>query len=431
MSVNKKFLNSIKRGTGEAYLLSMKYPNIDFSNEIIDGATTNYAYDAQCEGSRGEYIYGLIMLSKQKDKIFQQIIKEFKLIENDTYGLDQLYDILCLFAINGNKIAEKNIVERFELDCVNDFWEAEKSILIMFQIEGFRLIIEKKGKLHLELGDEYNDNNLDYLIDNYQQQNSNINVLTELEKYADNNKFVKIYLNKYKAHKLVVNPSSEKSQLDYSTISDKIRNRKFFFIDENRIKENDISRLAGDFLKETDKKMLENYLVFFSTIKFSHGYNYIFDILKTSKSNRNRFLDNVIDALSFFKNSELREYALEKLSEGKEFEIYSNLLIKNYEHGDGQILSKAARLIRNQDRLHTLLCSYIDIFRANKTKECKEPLEILYNKITCGFHRQDIIEILLENNVFSSKLIEEIQYDCDENIRNIYADIKASISVDN
>jgi hypothetical protein len=134
MSINKKFLNSVKRGTGEAYLLIMNNPNIDFSDEIIDGATTNYAYDAQCEGSRGAYIYDLINLANTKNAIINQLIEAFDNIENDHYGLDQLYEILCLSALNGNEIAKKHIVERFEKDSENDFWEGETSILKLFNV---------------------------------------------------------------------------------------------------------------------------------------------------------------------------------------------------------------------------------------------------------------------------------------------------------
>jgi hypothetical protein len=429
MSINKKFLNSVKRGTGEAYLLIMNNPNIDFSDEIIDGATTNYAYDAQCEGSRGAYIYGLINLANTKNAILNQLIEAFDIIENDHYGLDQLYEILCLCALNGNEIAKKHIVDRFEKDSENDFWEGETSILKLFNVDGLKLILEKKGKLYAKLGDDFDDDSYYYLIDNFQKENPLIDVIKQIELFSESNDYLKIYLEKYKANKSDENKPREKRSLDYLTISNKIRNGGYFFFDKSEISEDDVLKISDDFLKEKEKIMLENYLNFFSDIKFPKDYNFIFDILQNFQPDKSRLTENAIEALSFFKSNELREYALQKLSEKKDFEIYTNLLIRNYEKGDYQILSKVIKPLRNQDKIHSFLCSYIDIFKKNKTFECKEPLEILYNKTTCGLHRIDIIEILKENDVLSSRIIEEIQYDCDKKIREIYFEIQKKVQL--
>ena len=58
--IKRQFFNSLKRGTGEAYLIAKENPTIDFSNLIIKGALTNYAYDGQSENSRAQYIFDLI-----------------------------------------------------------------------------------------------------------------------------------------------------------------------------------------------------------------------------------------------------------------------------------------------------------------------------------------------------------------------------------
>jgi hypothetical protein len=51
-----RFFDSLKRGTGEAYILLKENPDINFSNLIIKGAARNYAYDPQSERSRADYI---------------------------------------------------------------------------------------------------------------------------------------------------------------------------------------------------------------------------------------------------------------------------------------------------------------------------------------------------------------------------------------
>lgn len=68
-NIKRQFLNSLERGTGEAYLIAKNNSDIDFSNQIIKGALNIFAYDGQCEGNRAQYIFDIISLSKQKSKI--------------------------------------------------------------------------------------------------------------------------------------------------------------------------------------------------------------------------------------------------------------------------------------------------------------------------------------------------------------------------
>ena len=58
-NIKRQFYNSLKRGTGEAYLLVRDNPNIDFSNYLIKGALNIYAYDGQSEGDRAKYIFDI------------------------------------------------------------------------------------------------------------------------------------------------------------------------------------------------------------------------------------------------------------------------------------------------------------------------------------------------------------------------------------
>ncbi|ANH80701.1 hypothetical protein A8C56_06670 [Niabella ginsenosidivorans] len=41
--IRRQFLNSLKRGTGEAYFIVKNNPKIDFSNQIIKGALYIFA----------------------------------------------------------------------------------------------------------------------------------------------------------------------------------------------------------------------------------------------------------------------------------------------------------------------------------------------------------------------------------------------------
>jgi len=70
-----------------------------------------------------------------------------------------------------------------------------------------------------------------------------------------------------------------------------------------------------------------------------------------------------------------------------------------------------------------LAISYIDIYRSNKTPDCKQPLEAIYDKLTCAIHRKDVLELLIENNVLSDQIKKEIRFDCDEDTRQLFPNL--------
>ena len=67
--IKRKFYNSLKRGTGEAYVIAKNNPTIDFSNYVIKGVLKNFAYDGQSEGSRAQYIFDIISTTQKQTKI--------------------------------------------------------------------------------------------------------------------------------------------------------------------------------------------------------------------------------------------------------------------------------------------------------------------------------------------------------------------------
>lgn len=98
-------------------------------------------------------------------------------------------------------------------------------------------------------------------------------------------------------------------------------------------------------------------------------------------------------------------------------------LVANYRKGDDILFTKKAERYKNEHIIHSLVCGYIAIYKANKTKECKRPLEIIYDKLTCGIHRTEIIKILYDNGALSNNILREIEFDSYEETRKFYQKI--------
>ncbi len=188
MTIKETFKSSIRCGTGEAYLLIQKNPETDFSDEIIQAAVRNFAYDPQSEGDRAFYITGLMELSGRKEKISQAVLKAL-LQENENYwDLDQLFDIAAILAKQGDDKAKEAIYKRYGHDtdrCGDD------AIVEIDGITGLKYIAEIRGKMFSEDKDKWDNS---FFVDCFQEENPDINVYKELEKEAENNPYIKVYL---------------------------------------------------------------------------------------------------------------------------------------------------------------------------------------------------------------------------------------------
>ncbi len=425
MNIKQKFINSIKRGTGETHILIKENPNVDFSKEIIKGALTNFAYDQQSEGSRDFYIAELIHLSGQKDKILPVIYDALRTESNDNWSTEQIFDIAAIFAKDGDESAKKAVYEsyyKYVMDGAD--WAGQEAIVEIDGLKGLLYVAKTKGKYLTENPESWIDS---FFVDSFQEENPEIDAYGDLRKSAESNNFIKKYLEVIKENKFAVyQPNKDKKEkYDYKYVKDRFKN-KYLGIGPRifeKLSKKDLKKLANDFLQESKRLKQEKYLRIFAYIKFPYDYQPILELAKEQVKKTDRLVEFAVESLQFFRGKDIRHFALEKLSNTNEPEIYTSLLIKNYRKGDWELLKSIAEKAQNNDVIENLAISYIDIYKANQTEKCKEPLEVLYEKMNCGLHRTKLVRILIENNVLSDKIRNEIQFDSENGTRKLYESI--------
>lgn len=415
--IKRQFLNSLKRGTGEAYLIVRDNPNIDFSTQIIKGALNIFAYDGQSEGSRGKYIFDIISIVKQKDKIRKAVLKGLATEKNNTWSLTHLFDLTKLYAQQGDNEARQAIYNRFLNEPIEGSdWVGYSEILELDGLKGLLFIAEKFGR-HIEQNPE--DWQDDSIIRHFQEENKELKVNEELEKASKKNSFIKLYLdtitkteNEQEKHK--------QEKIEFNNIIEEIINNRFLSLRRQKnLTENEILEIATQLLKENNKSNFEKLLYIFSDYKFPFQSEFILKLAKQKKNYKNRINEFAIYALQHLTSEEIRQFALDKIQKPKRPYDYLEILISNYSKGDFRILCDIANKFNDEHIIENLAGIYTKIYKANKTTECKEPLEILYNKMNCGIHRNGIIEVLINNNVLSEKIKREIKYDCNLETRKL------------
>ena len=426
-NIKRHFFDSLKRGTGEAYILLKENRHIDFSDLTIKGAIKNYSYDNQSEGSRADYIYRLIRKSKQKDKIVKSVLTKLKSEKKDFWGLDQMCDLAVKFYKAGHIEAKAALYERFEKNSLEGYeFCGQDQLMEIDGINGILKVAEIVGKTLFENPDDYEES---WRIDYFQKRHKSIDIYSELKKASTKNKYIKAYYDAIVKNKWKLPRRRKIKKFTYELIKESIQNKRYGFLSSernNELTDKEVEKLANEFLAEKDKVLKERYLRFFSSRKFPFDYEPIFQIASGKNPKKTRMVEYAVESLKYFPAKEIRQLALEKLSTEKNPCDYLNLLVSNYKKGDYKLLTEIANRSDDYDFIHSIVFGFIDIYEANTTKECQEPLETIYNKMNCGLHRKDIVKILLDNKVMSDKIFAELEFDSYDSVRKLYRQNKNS-----
>ncbi len=93
MTVKDVVADSLKKGTGKAFLLIRDNPDIDFSEIVFNACINALGYDPQCEGNRAEYLYEIIQASKQNLLLEQKLTESILSEKIDGWDLTQLFGL--------------------------------------------------------------------------------------------------------------------------------------------------------------------------------------------------------------------------------------------------------------------------------------------------------------------------------------------------
>lgn len=408
-TIKQTFRSSIRRGTGEAYLIMQNNPTVDFSTDIIKASLTNYAYDGQSENSRALYLSELIALSKQRDKIRKELLQGLATEQDDTWALTQLFDLAKIFAQSCDTEARQVIYDKFFNNIVDHSdWVGYSEILELDGLDGLIFIADKIGKALEKNPDDWQD---DMIIDHFQRENPKVKAYGELEKASKQNRFIKIYLDNIKRTE-ENRKNHVREKVEYNNIIEEaLLCKPYIRLWKRKITDKQLTAIANQLLIEKNKINQEKLLYVFNKFKFPFDNEFILQLAKQKPTSKNRIVEFAIDALQLLQSKNIRQFALEQLKTTKRPEGFTNILISNYKSGDYKLLTTLATKFNDEHIIENLASSYIDIYKANKTKECQEPLEAIYAKLTCGIHRKGIIEVLIDNKVLSDKIKQEIKYD--------------------
>lgn len=412
------FKQNMLRGLGKCHVEMLESSNREvFREDILYGALNSISYDTYFEGTKCWYIYDLILGMQDGDyfenKIIEKLEKSKKL---SIRTFNHLTDLLDQFAYDGSSRA-KNVLEkqyqlllnkkRFSSDdyeklcnlikIFNDLYRNKKIDKVLDDVYRYKLthksfdvtnlwfiqsmifnldevFISKIKAYFPEFDFEYNKNNIPIRLENVSMddiRNSNIEDLSLFVRCMD-----KSYHNELIDYLLEIN-DKEKSIIIVKNlkISNKLFNEKI------------------DRLLELIKKYDLQYQAYF------------LDFLARHKSKKLRSL-----AYKLIDNSTFKEHGID-------------LLIANHSKEDIEYLYryfKSASFNFNGHKSHEYVSNIIKYFNnGGKDEKIKSLLIYYYENNYCSYCRKEIIDIMKKFNLLTDEIINEMEYDCNYDIRKM------------
>ncbi|MGI4875122.1 MAG: hypothetical protein ACRYFX_28540 [Janthinobacterium lividum] len=409
-SIQSEFLHSVKLGTGRAYLLAKAHPEVDFSAAIIKAALRNFAYDGQAEGSRAQYVYDLYCLSSRPAAIRRAVLQELAREQEDTWALNQLFELALFFAKEGDATARKTLYKQFlRKPAARADWLGAYELIALDGLVGLIFIARKYGQA---LAKDPNDWQDDDIIESFQKEHPAGDAWAELRQVAEQDADVHRYLQNVEA------TMAQQAAYEQPAVSTDLEvalqepHQRHLFLRLMRNQETfDLQPLAERLLTEKNMNVRENLLFIFTLHPYPLDYHPILTIARQKPSRRNRITEYAVEALKHLQAPEIREFALQRLASTTQPALYTDILVSNYQPGDAALLTAVVARFHAAHIIESLAVSYIEIYRANPTPECAAPLLALYQKMTCSIHRTDVVELLIANNVLPPWLNDELPFD--------------------
>lgn len=421
-SLKQDFKYAIIQGSGRAYLLAKANPAVDFSEYIIEAALKNFAYEKQVESNRAKYLYDLYCLSTQQAQIRHAVLQALATEQNDTWSLAQLFGLAMLFAQHGDAEARSAIYSRFLTNpIIGAEWLGAREIMTLDSLEGLEYIARKFGQVLAKDPSEWQD---DDLIQFFQKQYPTVDAWTELGLLAEHDNDISRYLRNVEA--TVARQAADKRLVTVDpTVEEILRAPRRghylnFKFKKGGLMSHEVHQLAERLLIEQNQNVLENLLYVFGIYKFPLAYQPILDLARQKQSSKGSSVELALGALKLLRAPEIREFALQKISALAYPAEYTAILSSNYQEGDATLLTALVDRATSEHAIEMLADSYTKIYRVNKTPECAAPLLALYQKMTCGIHRKEVVEILLENGVLPDWVKEELPFDSLAETRLLY-----------
>jgi hypothetical protein len=108
-----QFREMLRLGLGRAILYTRLHDMREFRGVILDACLYCYAYDIQCEGTRGSYMHDLVRGLPDKEFYYGEVLRSLA-GSGDDYDAAQRFHFAACLAFDGNQEAKRAMYEHYD-----------------------------------------------------------------------------------------------------------------------------------------------------------------------------------------------------------------------------------------------------------------------------------------------------------------------------
>jgi hypothetical protein len=135
----EQFRNALRKGLGRALLHVREFGAVGLEDEIAHACTTSLVYDAQCEGTRGEWLHAIVTLAGLIEKVAPLIVDILRRSStpDEYWDVAQLCVLASLFARGGHNDACEVLYDKFYRREFSETWLCGIPIMNVDGLQGF------------------------------------------------------------------------------------------------------------------------------------------------------------------------------------------------------------------------------------------------------------------------------------------------------
>lgn len=437
-----QFRDAMKRGLGRCIIELQNAENKDnYRDDVLWGCLHNISFDAQCEGTRGSYVYNLVCLFDDKKWFEKQIIKAFIPYNIDGWWFEHYCKLLYHFATDGSEESREALYNKFEIllsalskkkEWATDLLdETEWCAVWLTELDGweaFCYVTNHVGDVLL------NCKNPDVILFDYFVDNA-------IDKFGKN-KVEKYFFDKRKTSDAVCEfcktleqleecrkiknlgrEENEKQYLAFEYDENNYLPFTFFWrrlIIKKEASKNDIINLANKLLAEKDSEIRASLLKLFHFTKFPFSENYLF---KYAEDNDESVASNALGAMEKVPSKRIREYALELFKNSERQDDAFDLICACYKPTDAPLIIQTVKSLRisynDKSNWHNIFTRVIDLIenKPKTTRDIHELLLYMYERELCSNCRFDIVKLLKKHKLLADAILNECRFDSNDDMR--------------
>ncbi|MGD0138458.1 MAG: hypothetical protein ABSD28_06240 [Tepidisphaeraceae bacterium] len=417
------FRRAITNGLGRAVLWVRDHPWPPHEDAIQHVCLHNTAYDAQCEGSRAEYVNDIVRLTGEPARFVKTAARG--LMEAQEYWTTcHLFHLNRLFAQAGHAGARDALYEKFKRDDAAERFIGADELVKLDGLNGLLFVLERIGGWIATHPDYW----LDDLLLPQAQEDLGSQVVSTVREAAETHPNIREYLG---AVEKLNKDGSQQRGPDYRNFTYLELREKILASHGNiprgwlsgwgkRASEDSIRLAAADLLNEADDQLLIAYLRIFGLRAFPISCE---RLIKLATSQNSDLATASRRALRHVHSDLVRALALNLIREGGADCDAVPLLAKNYGDDDHILIESLLGRQSKEDDFHWAAHAAVNVFKANPQAPALPSLLKIYEECRCSLCRKGAVTIMLERRIIPPPILEECKYDSYECTRQIASSV--------